>query len=88
MAVYRKHPTSVGATTKNSITKMRQIQMYSFFNSYTNFKYNDLIQTKCQLFMNGIKQSYLEENTISLKQIMGHYYFRLIKPILKRFRIK
>ncbi|MDP3929942.1 MAG: glycosyltransferase [Bacteroidota bacterium] len=87
MSVYRKHPTSVGATTRNSITKMRQIQMYSYFNSHTNFEYNDLIQAKCQLFMNGIKQSLLEENIIGLKQLIGHYYLRLVKPLLIRFSL-
>jgi glycosyltransferase involved in cell wall biosynthesis len=83
MCVYRKHPTSIGAQTPETLTKVRQIQMYSYFNVYTNFIYNGSVNTKIDHFRNELEKSIMIEKQIKLKTILFNFYIHYIRKFLK-----
>lgn len=46
MSVYRKQPGGLNATMRNAKVQQHIILLMSYFNIYTNFKFNDLIEEK------------------------------------------
>lgn len=80
MSVYRRHSTSINTTLKPTYVTMKISEVLFYFNMYSNFKYNNLIQ----------KRIYLQIDDFSIKLLndfRNRLFFRkLIKAIYSFFK--
>ena len=84
MAVYRKHNTSLSTNLKVGFSYLKITETLSFFNYYTNFKYNSMIQNKILKIRENLYLRFLSELPLWNKIINPDF----LKIKLKKLQLK
>jgi len=84
MAVYRKHNAGLTAKFKDGLNALKITEALSFFNYYTNFKYNSMIQNKILKIRENLYLHCLSELPLSIKIINPDF----LKIKLKNLQLK
>lgn len=74
MAIYRKHNTSINANIKVGFHQLKITETLSFFNYYTNFQYNHMIQNKINKIRESLFISFIGQLPFWEKILNPDYY--------------
>ncbi len=74
MGIYRKHATSLGATSSPIRTDLRKRDLLSYFDYYTDFKYHSLIISRKEEYQKQLYFQYLK-TTGKYRKFLNFDYF-------------
>lgn len=86
MCVYRKNPGSLSATTSDSGSEFRKLELLSYFDMYTNFIYHTDILKRKQAVRKGIYYKLLKNSGRVKKYLNIDYLIFKLKFLQKKFR--
>ncbi len=85
MATYRKHHGSLSVSNRKlGFHELKITESLSFFNYYTNFQYNSLIQQRILKIREKLFMSFLSELPFWYKLFNPHYYQYKFKMLMSR----
>jgi len=88
MSVYRRHSTSLGATTAIHRATFNRIQNLHYFDMYTNFKYHDLIAQRELELIEPLYKAFLYEKSKCSKLLSVDYYKFKIDALQEKLKIQ
>lgn len=75
LSVYRRQKTGLSQINSPFYVENKIIESLCYFNLYTQFKYNNMIQNRIKLLREGLPMSYLKGFWISRKVLLPLYHF-------------
>lgn len=81
MSVYRKNPGSLGAKLKPGYSALRTLELLSYFNYYTEFKYDVIVKKRINMMRDGLYFSLLMSRPKFIKYLNIDTYLHIFPEL-------